>query len=127
MLMSYFKKARISMDSFLKVFLNVGAGCIGSHSRVELLDEGMYVTVFDNFYNSHNAPLARVAQITGKKPTLVQGNIRDFGKLGAALRASGDSAVIHYTGNKSVGELMQKMLADFQNNVVGCMSLLQVL
>ena len=127
MLMSYFKKARISMDSFLNVFSTVGACCIGSHSRVELLDEGMYVTVFDNFYNSHHAPLARVAQITGKKPTLVQGDIRDCGTLGDALRASGDSAVIHFTGHKSVGELMQKMLADFQNNVVGCKSLPQVL
>ena len=125
--MSYFKKARISMDSFLKVFSTIVAGCIGSHSRVELLDEGMDVTVFDNFYNSHHAPLARVAQITGKKPTLMQGNIRDCGTLGAALRASGESTVIHFTGHKSVGELMQKMQADYHNNVVGCMSLLQVL
>ena len=62
-------------DSFHKVFLTGGVGYISLHTSVELLDEGMDLTVFDNLCNSHPLALASVEQITGKKATLVQGDI----------------------------------------------------
>ena len=63
------------------IFVTGGAGYIGSHTCVELLNAGHEVTVFDNFCNSQPEALARVQRITGKKPTLVQGDgtgVRDY-------------------------------------------------
>ena len=109
------------------IFVTGGAGYIGSHTCVELLNAGQGVTVFDNFCNSQPEALARVARITGKKPTLVQGDIRDGAALMAALRRSGASAVIHFAGLKAVGESVQKPLAYYDNNVVGTLRLLEAM
>ena len=59
------------------IFVTGGAGYIGSHTCVELLNAGFDITVFDNFCNSHPEALARVERISGKKPYLVQGDSRD--------------------------------------------------
>jgi UDP-glucose 4-epimerase len=67
------------------IFVTGGAGYIGSHTCVELLNAGLDVTVFDNFCNSQPEALVRVARITGRKPTLVQGDVRDRPALTAAL------------------------------------------
>ncbi len=109
------------------IFVTGGAGYIGSHACVELLTAGEDVTVFDNFCNSQPEALVRVERITGKKPTLVQGDIRDGVALTAALRASGASAVIHFAGLKAVGESVQNPLAYYDNNVVGTLRLLQAM
>ena len=101
------------------IFVTGGAGYIGSHTCVELLNAGFDVTVFDNFCNSQPEALARVERITGKKPGLVQGDIRDSAALLAALRASGATAVIHFAGLKAVGESVQSPLAYYDNNVAG--------
>jgi NAD(P)-dependent dehydrogenase (short-subunit alcohol dehydrogenase family) len=71
------------------IFVTDGAGYIGSHTCVELLDAGRHVTVFDNFSNSHPEAITRVERITGKKVRLVRGDIRDRAALVAALRESG--------------------------------------
>ena len=92
------------------IFVIGGAGYIGSHTCVELLNAGHDITVFDNFCNSQPEALARVQRITGKQPTLVQGDIRDSAELVAALRTSGASAVIHFAGLKAVGESVQNPL-----------------
>jgi UDP-glucose 4-epimerase len=109
------------------IFVTGGAGYIGSHTCVELLNAGQEVTVFDNFCNSQPDSLERVQRITGKKPTLVQGDIRDSAALVAALRSSGASAVIHFAGLKAVGESVQNPLAYYDNNVVGTARLLQAM
>ena len=83
--------------------------------------------MFDNFCNSQPEALARVQRITGKKPTLVQGDIRDSAALEAALRTSGASAVIHFAGLKAVGESVQNPLAYYDHNVVGTVRLLQAM
>ena len=106
------------------IFVTGGAGYIGSHTCVELLDAGYDVTVFDNFGNSHPESVARVERITGKKLRLVRGDIRDRGVLVAALRESGASAVIHVAGLKAVGESVTQPLAYYDNNVVGTLRLL---
>ncbi len=109
------------------IFVTGGAGYIGSHTCVELLSAGHDVTVFDNFCNSQPEALARVERITGRKPTLVRGDIRDSAALTAALRASGATAVIHFAGLKAVGESVQNPLAYYDNNVVGTVRLLEAM
>jgi UDP-glucose 4-epimerase len=109
------------------ILVTGGAGYIGSHTCVELLNAGHEVTVFDNFCNSQPEALARVERITGKKPMLVQGDIRDGAALQAALRQSGATAVIHFAGLKAVGESVAQPLAYYDNNVVGTLRLLEAM
>ena len=109
------------------IFVTGGAGYIGAHTCVELLLAGHEVTVFDNFCNSQPEALARVQRITGKKPALMQGDIRDSQALQTALRQSGATAVIHFAGLKAVGESVQNPLAYYDNNVAGTLSLLQAM
>ena len=109
------------------ILVTGGAGYIGSHTCVELLSAGHDVTVFDNFSNSQPEALARVERITGKKPVLIEGDIRDSAALAAALRQSGASAVIHFAGLKAVGESVQNPLIYYDNNVVGTVRLLEAM
>ena len=109
------------------IFVTGGAGYIGSHTCVELLDAGCEVTVFDNFSNSHPEALARVERITGKTLHLVQGDIRNRTELVAALRQSGANAVIHFAGLKAVGESVAQPLSYYDNNVVGTLRLLEAM
>lgn len=109
------------------IFVTGGAGYIGTHTVVELLNAGHEVTVLDNFCNSQPVALERVQRITGKKLTLVQVDIRDKGILVATLRASGASAVIHFAGLKAVGESVHNPLLYYDNNVVGTVRLLQAM
>ena len=109
------------------IFVTGGAGYIGSHTCVELLETGYDVTGFDNFSNSHPEALVRVERITGKKPRLVRGDIRDRAALMEALRASGARAVIHFAGLKAVGESVAQPLAYYDNNVLGTLRLLEAM
>ena len=85
-----------------------GTGYFGTHTCVELPNNWIDVMVLDNFCNSHPLALARVEQINGKKPALVQGDILSSAALGAAFRASGgDAAVIEFAGLNSVVESVQ--------------------
>ena len=109
------------------IFVTGGAGYIGSHTCVELLDAGYDVTVFDNFCNSHPEAVARVERIAGKKLRLMNGDIRDRGALVAALRESGAKSVIHFAGLKAVGESVTQPLSYYDNNVVGTLRLLEAM
>jgi UDP-glucose 4-epimerase len=114
-------------EGMTMIFVTGGAGYIGTHTVVELLNAGHEVTVFDNFCNSQPEALERVQRITGKKLSLVQGDIREKDTLVSALRASGASAVIHFAGLKAVGESVQNPLLYYDNNLVGTMGLLQAM
>jgi UDP-glucose 4-epimerase len=109
------------------ILVTGGAGYIGSHVCVELLTAGVPVTVFDNFSNSSPQAVARIEQITGRRPALVQGDIRDKAALIAALQSSGATAVIHFAGLKAVGESVQQPLRYYDNNVVGTIRLLEAM
>jgi UDP-glucose 4-epimerase len=109
------------------ILVTGGAGYIGSHTCVELLNAGFGVTVFDNFSNSSPESLRRVARITGKTPVLVEGDIRDGTALKRALAGSGAEAVIHFAGLKAVGESVAQPLAYYDNNVVGTLRLLEAM
>ncbi len=109
------------------ILVTGGAGYIGSHTCVELLNAGHGVTVFDNFCNSRPEALARVERITGRKLHLVEGDIRDRDALVGALQSSGATAVIHFAGLKAVGESVAQPLAYYDNNVIGSLRLLEAM
>ncbi|HSN03606.1 MAG TPA: UDP-glucose 4-epimerase GalE [Nitrospira sp.] len=109
------------------ILVTGGAGFIGSHTCVELVNAGTAVTVFDNFSNSHPEALARVERITGKPLRVVRGDIRDRAALVGALRESGAQAVIHFAGLKAVGESVEKPLIYYDNNVAGTVRLLEAM
>jgi len=109
------------------IFVTGGAGYIGTHTCVELINAGHDVTVFDNFSNSQPEALARVSQITGKEVNWGKGDIRDRAALVAALKQSGANAVIHFAGLKAVGESVAQPLSYYDNNVVGTLKLLEAM
>ncbi len=109
------------------ILVTGGAGYIGSHTCVELLNAGLDVTVFDNFCNSNPEALARVERITGKKMGLIQGDCRDHASLIAALKECKANAVIHFAGVKAVGESVEQPLSYYDNNVVGTLRLLEAM
>ncbi|WMJ07322.1 UDP-glucose 4-epimerase GalE [Nitrosomonas sp. sh817] len=109
------------------IFVTGGAGYIGSHTCVELLNAGYDVTVFDNFSNSSPEALVRVQRITGRKLQIIQGDCRDRSALIAALQQSRANAVIHFAGLKAVGESVSKPLNYYDHNVVGALRLLEAM
>lgn len=111
----------------MKILVTGGAGYIGSHTCVELLEAGHEIVVFDNFSNSQPEALARVERITGGRPTLVEGDIRDQAAVAAALRRYQCEAVVHFAGLKAVGESVEQPLAYYDCNVIGTHRLLMAM
>ena len=111
----------------MNILVTGGAGFIGSHTCVELLNAGLDVTIFDNFCNSHPESLARIERITGRKPKLVLGDCRDRAAVVAALRKSKADSVVHFAGLKSVGESVKQPLTYYDNNVAGTLRLLEAM
>lgn len=109
------------------ILVTGGAGYIGSHTCVELLQAGYAVTVFDNFSNSDPEALARVRRITGKSLHSIHGDVRNQAALVTAIRESGARAVIHFAGLKAVGESVQQPLSYYDHNVVGSLRLLEAM
>lgn len=110
-----------------KIFLTGGAGYIGSHTAVELLNEGYEVVVYDNLYNSSKESIKRVEEITGKPLTFYEGDIRDREKLTEILKKEKVDAIIHFAGLKAVGESVKKPLEYYENNVGGSITLLEIM
>jgi UDP-glucose 4-epimerase len=111
----------------MRVLVTGGAGYIGSHTCVELLEAGHEVLVVDNLCNSKEESLRRVAEITGRVPELVKADLRDRVGLKAAFRDRDFDAVIHFAGLKAVGESTRIPLEYYQNNVGGTLTLCQVM
>ena len=109
------------------ILVTGGAGYIGSHTCVELLNAGYTVSVFDNYCNSKPEALNRVERITGKKLQRITGDVRDASAVKAALQQSGASAVVHFAGLKAVGESAQIPLTYYENNVLGSLNVLQAM
>ena len=109
------------------ILVTGGAGYIGSHTCVELLNAGHSVVVLDNLSNSSAESLARVQQLTGKTLQFIQGDIRDAAALDALFAEHQIDAVIHFAGLKAVGESQQIPLSYFDNNIAGSISLVQAM
>lgn len=111
----------------MNILVTGGAGYIGSHTCVELLNAGYNVVVLDNFCNSKSASIARVQKITGKTLTLVNGDVRDKACLRTIFKQILIDAVIHFAGLKAVGESVADPLKYYDNNVMGSLALTQVM
>ena len=110
-----------------KILVTGGAGYIGSHTCVELLNAGHEVIVLDNLCNSSSESLSRVGKLTQKSLTFVEGDIRDSQLLDQVFQQNSINAVIHFAGLKAVGESQQIPLAYFDNNIAGSISLVQAM
>ncbi|MDR0578896.1 MAG: UDP-glucose 4-epimerase GalE [Candidatus Accumulibacter sp.] len=109
------------------ILVTGGAGYIGSHTCVELLDAGYDLIVIDNFSNSKPAVLDRIGKISGRAPTFMEVDIRDHGALRDVFRAHGIDAVIHFAGLKAVGESVSQPLRYYDNNISGSIALFEVM
>ncbi|WP_018122472.1 UDP-glucose 4-epimerase GalE [Wohlfahrtiimonas chitiniclastica] len=105
------------------ILVTGGAGYIGSHTCVELLEEGHTVVVLDNLSNSSEESLRRVMELTGRNVTFIQGDIRDEAALDALFSNHSIDAVIHFAGLKAVGESQEIPLVYFDNNIAGSIAL----
>ena len=110
-----------------KILVTGGAGYIGSHTTLALLEAGFEVVVLDNLCNSSPESLLRVERICGKAPVFVQGDIRDRALLDELFAAHKIGAVLHFAGLKAVGESVQKPLDYYENNVAGSVTLCQAM
>ena len=111
----------------MKVLVTGGAGYIGSHTCVLLLEAGYDVVVFDNFSNASEESIKRVEALTGKQVTLVRGDIRDREALESVFSQHTIDAVIHFAGLKAVGESVEQPLRYYENNVCGTVLLCEVM
>jgi len=111
----------------MKILLTGGTGYIGSHTALVLAGVGHQVTLFDNFSNSHPQVVDRLEQISGQRPSLVEGDVRDTELLAATLKNHAIDAVIHFAGLKAVGESVVKPIDYYAVNVQGTISLLQAM
>lgn len=111
----------------MTILVTGGAGYIGSHCCVTLLEAGYDVVVLDNFSNSNAESLSRVEEITGKPVPLEQADVRDQAAIEAVLARYQCSAVIHFAGLKAVGESVENPLSYYENNVIGTHRLLSAM
>jgi UDP-glucose 4-epimerase len=109
------------------VLVTGGAGYIGSHTVVELLQAGWDVVVVDNLSNASAESLRRVEAITGREAPLVVADIRDEEALRGVFGSRGFDAVIHFAGLKAVGESVADPLSYYDNNVGGSITLLRAM
>ncbi|CAA0096566.1 UDP-glucose 4-epimerase [BD1-7 clade bacterium] len=111
----------------MSILVTGGAGYIGSHTCVELLDAGYDVIVIDNECNSDPESIRRVEKIAGKSLRYVKMDVRDKPALDALFESEDISAVIHFAGLKAVGESVAQPVRYYQNNVEGTLCLVDVM
>ncbi|MBL8950647.1 MAG: UDP-glucose 4-epimerase GalE [Myxococcaceae bacterium] len=109
------------------ILVTGGAGYIGSHTCLELLEAGHEVLVLDNLSNASPEGLRRVERLTGKKVELVEGDLRDGAALERLFGSRRIEAVLHFAGLKSVGESVEQPLRYYDNNVAGTVKLLEAM
>ena len=109
------------------ILVTGGAGYIGSHTCIELLNAGHEVVVLDNLSNSSEESLNRVQELTEKSLTFIQGDIRDAHTLDQLFQQHAIDAVIHFAGLKAVGESQQIPLNYFDNNIAGSINLVNAM
>ncbi len=111
----------------MKVLITGGAGYIGSHTAVALLDKGHDVVVIDNLSNSSKESLGRVEEIAGRKLVFYEADVRDRAALDDVLTSHKFDAVIHFAGLKAVGESVEKPLEYYKNNIDSTLVLLEAM
>jgi len=116
-----------NMKEIKNVLVTGGAGYIGSHTCVELLNAGYEVVVIDNFSNSKHTSIVRIQEITGENISLVEGDLRNKNDITSVFNQYKIDAVIHFAGFKSVGESVSIPIGYYQNNIAGTLNLLEAM
>lgn len=111
----------------MKLLVTGGAGYIGSHTALHLLNSGHDVTIFDNLSNSSAIAVERIASLSSKRPELIVGDILDSTTLHEAFSKTKFDAAIHFAGVKAVGESVADPLLYYQTNVTGTLNLLSAM
>lgn len=111
----------------MKILVTGGAGYIGSHTVVELMQEGHEVVIVDNFYNSKPEALDNIAKITGKRPAFYEVDCCDLEAMEKVFQEHQIDGAIHFAGYKAVGESVQKPMEYYQNNLLSTLVLCQLL
>ena len=111
----------------MAILVTGGAGYIGSHTVVELLNQGEEVIIVDNLYNANKEVLKRIETITGKKPIFYSIDVADESSLNPIFLKHSIQSVIHFAGYKAVGESVAKPLMYYHNNLNSTLVLLKVM
>ena len=111
----------------MKILVTGGAGYIGSHTCVELLENDYEVVILDNLYNSSEKAVNRIETITNKKVTFYKTDLLNKEEMNAIFEKEKIDAVIHFAGLKAVGESVRKPLEYYQNNITGTLNLIDVM
>lgn len=111
----------------MKILVTGGAGYIGSHTCVELLEAEYDVVVVDNLYNASEKSIERIKEITGKNLAFYNADILDYDALDKIFAEEKVDCVIHFAGLKAVGESVAKPLEYYQNNIAGTLILCDVM
>ena len=111
----------------MKILVTGGTGYIGSHTAIELLDNGYEVVIIDNLFNSKKEVVDRIKDITGKDVTFYEGNVCDKELLRKIFNDNMIEAVIHFAGYKAVGESVKNPLMYYRNNIDSTLSLCEVM
>ena len=111
----------------MKIFLAGGAGYIGCHTALQLLNNGYEVVIADNFSNSCPEAVKRVEALTGKKIALYEIDVQDGAKVKEVFAQEQPDAVIHFAGLKAVGESVQQPIRYYRNNINTTLSLLEAM
>ena len=109
------------------ILVTGGAGYIGSHTIIQLIENGYTPIVFDNFSNSSKKSISRLEKIIGQRVDVIEGDIRDYDKLNYAFSLFDFKAVIHFAGLKAVGESVENPILYYENNVLGSLQLFKAM
>lgn len=109
------------------ILVTGGAGYIGSHTTIELIQSGYDVVVVDNLYNSKEEAVRRVEQIVGKKIKFYKADVLDKDTMREIFKKHDFAAVINFAGYKAVGESVQKPIEYYENNISGMLALIDVM
>ena len=111
----------------MRILLTGGTGFIGSHTAVEMAQNGHDIVILDNYSNSDESVLGRLEKIIGKPVVFEEGDIRDYARLHEVLQKHRIEAVVHFAGLKAVGESCAMPIEYFDNNVTGTVTLLRAM
>ncbi|WP_303685001.1 SDR family NAD(P)-dependent oxidoreductase, partial [Anaerovibrio lipolyticus] len=109
----------------MKILLAGGAGYIGSHTALSLLNNGHEVVVVDNYDNSSPESIKRVEQLTGKSVALYEADVKDKVRVLKIMQKEQPDCIIHFAGLKAVGESVQQPIRYYRNNIDTTLTLLE--